>query len=129
VGALAENIGERHSTVLRMFNERSSSWAVTDDRVNALASIPVGLEGRHVSTITAMVDAAVEGAKHWGLTAERFSALRRFVELANSPAKHDIANVIQRMQLGGMRDGVADREWFVAAMEILLHAEGDSSND
>lgn len=109
-----------------MFNDRSSSstWEITDDRVNALVAVPGGLQKRHAETIISMVDVAVEGAESWGMTTERFTALQQYLLLIQAPTIQTIRDVIQRMQLGGLRDGVAHQEWFVDAVKILLHMEG-----
>ncbi len=109
-----------------MFNDRSPSWEVTDDRLDALVSVPSGLEKRHADTIGGMVDAAVEGTNAWGMTTERFVALQQYLSLVSAPTMQTIRDVIQRMQLGGMRDRVADQDWFVDAMKILLHLEEES---
>lgn len=106
-----------------MFNDRSSKWKVTDDRVDALVAVPSGLEKDHVETIADMVDVAVEGAGEWGMTTERFVALRGYIDLIMAPTAETIRDVIRRVQLGGLRDGVADRGWFVDAMKILLDLE------
>jgi len=125
VGAVAPVIEDRHAIVLRMFNNRSSEWEVTDERIDALAAIPRGLEKRHAETFADMVDSAVEGIKGWGLTTERFTALQQYIALINSPTPQDIRDVIQQAQLGALRDGVADREWFVNAVKLLQKLEGE----
>ena len=126
MGAVAPIVGDRHAVVLRMFNDRSPEWEVTDERVDALASIPSGMEERHITTITKMVESAVEGIKRWGLTTERFVALRQYIALIRAPTSRETRDVIRQMQLGGMRDGVADREWFRNTMKLLLNLEEES---
>jgi hypothetical protein len=106
-----------------MFNDRSSGWEVTDDRLDALAAVPSGLDERHAVAIADMVDTAVEGAKRWGMSTERFLAIREYLVLVRTPTTQTIKDVIRRMQLGGIRDGVADRDWFVEATKILLAIE------
>jgi hypothetical protein len=123
VGGLGIELEGRHEVVLRMFNDRSTGWEVTDDRIDALASIPSGLEEKHAASIADMVDTAVEGARRWGMTTERFLALRQYLVLVRAPTVQSIKDVIQQMQLGGIRDGVADRDWFLEAVKMLLAIE------
>ena len=128
MGGLDIKPGGRHDVVLRMFNDRSSGWEVTDDRIDALASVPSGLDERHAVAIADMVDAAVEGAKRWGMSTERFLAIHEYLVFIRTPTTQTIKDVIRRMQLGGIRDGVSDRDWFVEAMKVLLAIE-ESKND
>ena len=128
MGEIAIHVEKRHAVVLRMFNDRSSGWEVTDDRLDALIAIPSGLGGQHTSTISDMVDSAVEGGNRWRMTTERYVALREYLSLIRAPTKQNVRDVIQRMQLGGLRDGVADKEWFDEAMKVLLSVEEGSRN-
>jgi hypothetical protein len=123
VGGLSIELEGRHEVVLRMFNDRSTGWEVTDDRIDALALIPSGLEEKYAVSIADMVDTAVEGARRWGMTTERFLALRQYLVLIRAPSVQTIKDVIQQMQLGGIRDGVADRDWFLEAVKMLLAIE------
>ena len=120
---VAPAIEERHAVVLRMFNDRSPQWEITDERLDALAAVPSGLEKRHVETIADMVNTAIEGVPSWGLTTERFVALRQYIHLAGVPTAQTIRDIIQQAQLGGLRDGVAGRGWFVSMMDLLLKLE------
>ena len=123
MGALGAEIGERHAVVLRMFNDRSPAWEVTEDRIDALVAVPSGLEKRHAETIASMIDIAIEGSKSWGMTTERFTALQQYLALVMAPTMQTIRDLIRRTQLGGVRDGVAGREWFIDTMKLLLHLE------
>lgn len=123
MGGLGIELEGRHEVVLRMFNDRSTGWEVTDDRIDALVSVPSGLEEQHAVSIADMVDTAVEGARRWGMTTERFLALRQYLVLIRTPTVQSIKDVIQQMQLGGIRDGVADRDWFLEAVKMLLAIE------
>ena len=115
-----QSIEGRHTVVLRMFNEREGSWKVTTDRLDALTSPPTGMDPRHASTISDMVDSALDGGKTWGLTAERYGAIHNYLAMAQAPAPEAIKGVVQRMKVGGIRDGVSDREWFIDAMKELV---------
>ncbi len=127
MGAVERTIDARHAIVLRMFNERVSLWEVTNDRLDALVEVPSGLEKRHIDTIQEMVSAAIEGTKSWTMTTERYVALQQYLALVMMPSIHAVRDVIQRAQLGGVRDGVAGREWFVEAMKLLLKFEEGAS--
>lgn len=128
MGGVAIDVEKRHDVVLRMFNDRSSGWEITDDRLDALIAIPSGLEEKHSLAIADMVDTALVGAKRWGMTTERYLALREYLTLVRAPTRQTVRDVIQRLQLGGLRDGVADRDWFIETMKVLLAVEEGSRN-
>lgn len=108
-----------HEAVLRMVNGLAHTWDVTDERLEAFASLPTGLPPHHQKTFEEMLDLAASGASTWPATVARYTALRAYALIARRPPQRDVKQVLQVVQLGALRDGVADREWVQLTITVL----------
>jgi hypothetical protein len=103
----------------RMLNSWSSTWDITDERLEALFSLGGLATPQYQAVLLPMLSEAKSEKKSWEATAERILAVRSAIVGSCHPTSSGLQSIIRQVRLGAMQDGVSDKPWVEAALRVL----------